>query len=148
MEIATYNLNNTAKNKWIELLRQGKHVYAIGNSDAHSLCNVGAYGGYRTYVYCPQGLTQQNILDALKTGHAVVSQGPLLTFSINGTPGGIVTAAQNTTLTLNIQGAVTPEWSDNGRIYLNLYYCTTDGSFTSEKRKLCLYGYLKDIPHL
>ncbi len=133
MEIATYNLSESAKNKWIELLRQGRRLYAIGNSDAHDLCNLGAYGGYRTYVYCPQGLSQSYILDALKNGRSVVTQGPLCTFSINGVPvGGTVTTTRNAVLTLNIQGSVTPEWSNDSRIYFVVHYSTTDGSFSSE----------------
>ena len=70
-----------ALQKWYNLLKQGKKVYGIGNSDAHDLVNIGRY--VRNYVYLGDGdLTESNIIEALGKGRFIVTDGPLLSFTV------------------------------------------------------------------
>jgi len=86
-----------------------KKVLVLGGSDAHGDFNyaiaktptVGAdwyaeataLGAWRTAVYCPGGLTRDNILNGLKNGRTVVTDGPVMIFGIDmNNDGGIYDA--------------------------------------------------------
>jgi len=69
-----------ALSKWESLIKQGKRVFGIGNSDAHDLASIARH--VRTYVYLGDSdLTRDNVIGALGEGHFVVTDGPLLTFT-------------------------------------------------------------------
>lgn len=66
---------------WDRLLAMGCEVYGIGNNDGNwsykdmVLSDIGIVGNNRTFVYCPQGITDQNLLSALQYGWSVFSSG-------------------------------------------------------------------------
>ena len=108
------SVDDWALAKWDELLKaevnptDGFYV-GIGNSDAHELSDLGRV---RTYLYLPHGLTRDGIREALRNGHAVFSDGPLLVFDLQNCGavtgiGDFKSVPQNTPVTLNF------EWSSN-----------------------------------
>ncbi len=101
--------------KWSELLLGGRHVYIEGGTDAHGDFNTHA-GKVKTYVYIP-GYSQasippkDDILEALRNGHSIMSDGPLVTFGINGEMiGNNVSLTNGTNATLHIQWNSTQEF--------------------------------------
>ncbi|HUV01843.1 MAG TPA: CehA/McbA family metallohydrolase [Desulfobacteria bacterium] len=72
--------------KWSERLLDGRHVYVEGGTDAHGDFNTCA-GKVKTYVHVP-GYSQNSlpprsgILNALRNGHSVMTDGPLVVFNI------------------------------------------------------------------
>jgi hypothetical protein len=105
--------------KWAELLLSGRHVYVEGGSDAHGDFNTHA-GKVKTYVYAAghSGNSlppRSKILNALRNGHSVMTDGPLVIFNINGEIiGNSLNLTPGTTATLHIQWNSTPEFG-----YLN-----------------------------
>ncbi|MBU0755983.1 MAG: hypothetical protein KJ645_12640 [Planctomycetes bacterium] len=75
-----------------------RKVFLSGGSDAHGNWNYRVYrtdsldlhatssamGKVRTAVYLPSGLTDQGILDSLRHGRTVVSDGPAVIFGLDG----------------------------------------------------------------
>lgn len=81
----TVNNHDGIIDSWVEFLLnettpEDGFIVGIGNSDAHNLTAVG-----QTFTYCRMDeLTESNILEALKKGRCVVSNGPLINFTIKG----------------------------------------------------------------
>lgn len=101
--------------KWSELLLGGRHVYVEGGTDAHGDFNKHA-GKVKTYIYA-QGYSQSSlpprseILNALRNGHSVMTDGPLVIFDINGEMiGNNVSLTNGTNATLRIQWNSTQEF--------------------------------------
>ncbi|MEA2076147.1 MAG: CehA/McbA family metallohydrolase [Euryarchaeota archaeon] len=95
--------------KWNELLLGGRHVYVEGGTDAHGDFNTIA-GKVKTYVYT-ETFTEDSILDALRNGHSVMTDGPLVIFDINGEMiGNNVSLANGTNATLRVQWNSTQEF--------------------------------------
>jgi hypothetical protein len=101
--------------KWTELLLSGRHVYVEGGTDAHGDFNTIA-GKVKTSVHVP-GYSQSSlpprseILNALRNGHSIMSDGPLVVFDINGELiGNNVSLTNGTNATLHIQWNSTPEF--------------------------------------
>ena len=75
--------------KWKELLLDNRHVYVEGGTDAHGDFNTLA-GKVKTYVSIP-GYSQTSlplrseILDALRNGNSIMTDGPIVVFDIDGT---------------------------------------------------------------
>jgi len=74
--------------KWTELILGGRYVYIEGGTDAHGDFNSHA-GKVKTYVYAPgysqsSLLLRSEILNALRNGHSIMTDGPLVIFDING----------------------------------------------------------------
>jgi hypothetical protein len=98
--------NYSSKLKWFELLNGvkngGKFLAATGGTDNHDSTSTyiasgdiaeildkdtyeaayvrnGRYSGVpTTYVYCPDAITQQGVLDALQAGHSFITNGIIL----------------------------------------------------------------------
>ena len=70
--------------EWLSLLEAGHRVVATGNSDSHRVDF--ALAGYpRTLIYAPEGpLRTLELLDALRQGRAVVTNGPQLDVRVIG----------------------------------------------------------------
>lgn len=72
--------------KWVDLLLDGRHIFIEGGTDAHGDFNKYA-GKVKTYIYAP-GYSQtslppcEEILNALRYGHSVMTDGPLVVFNI------------------------------------------------------------------
>lgn len=72
--------------KWNDLLQaeinpSNGFIVGVGNSDAHTTSYVGG-----TFTYCyMSSLSSSNIRSALKEGHCVISNGPLIYFTIKNT---------------------------------------------------------------
>jgi hypothetical protein len=101
--------------EWFELLNKGLRYTATGNSDSHRL--VGHWAGYpRTYVRVPEDLpghvTAEQVVEAVRAGHAVVSSGPFVTCVVNGSAGpGDLAAAPGGDVTVEVSVRA-PEWVD------------------------------------
>jgi hypothetical protein len=100
---------------WKDLLLGGRRVYVEGGTDAHGDFNILA-GRVKTHVYVP-GYSQSNlpskseILSALRNGHSVMTNGPLVIFDINGEViGNNVNLNKETNATLSIQWNSTQEF--------------------------------------
>jgi len=120
---------NEGLNIWIDLLLSGKHIYAIGGTDAHGDFNNHYYctgipylsaardwdsamGCVRTYVHI-QNLSEVTILDSLKNGNSIMTDGPLVIFDINGeTIGNNVVLTNETNATLRIRWNSTKEFGN------------------------------------
>jgi len=114
--------NNIAKLEsgidiWKDLLLDGRHVYVEGGSDAHGDFNTHA-GKVKTYVYAA-GYSQNSlpprskILNALRNGHSIMSDGPLVIFDINGELiGNNVSLTNGTNATFRIQWNSTQEFGN------------------------------------
>ncbi len=79
-------VNVKAFDKWDELNRSGLHLYGIADSDAHTPYAVGRY---RNYVYATS-FTPSAIEQGFKQGMFYVTNGPMLSFTINDQPMGSV----------------------------------------------------------
>jgi hypothetical protein len=73
---------------WYRFLNCGYHVAAVGGTDKMSAAT--AVGTSRTYAKVPtdRDFTFEGWREAIKTGQTFVTYGPLLEFSISGTPMG------------------------------------------------------------
>ena len=72
--------SNDAINKWTQILTNpSARIFAIGNSDAHFTGEVA-----NAYTWCDIGgaVTHSSVYSALENGHGVVTNGPLIAFTI------------------------------------------------------------------
>ena len=83
---------------WIDLLIKGKRVFALGGDDAHGNFNrfrqIGVpfvrmresdqqrFGAVRTALFLPDGLREWGVLEALRAGRSVVTDGPFVAFGL------------------------------------------------------------------
>lgn len=78
--------------KWKDLLISGRHVYIVAGTDAHGHFNELA-GRVKNYVYIP-GYNRTNlplpdkIIEALRNGHSIMTDGPIVVFNITNQTGG------------------------------------------------------------
>ncbi len=69
---------------WWSWLNEGKRVFAETGTDSHHRA-AKPYGARRTYVYLGDTeLTADNVVRALKAGRSFLSQGALLSLTVNG----------------------------------------------------------------
>ncbi len=82
--------DETALKKWQQLLDSGFHVPLMGGSG--KLFNRDLLGNPRTYVRLPLGLefSYKNWIEAARAGRTVVTNGPLLNFTVNDQEPGAV----------------------------------------------------------
>ena len=106
--------------QWKRLLLNGrKDVFVAGGSDAHGDFShattvlgdsVNAFGKVRTYIYT-ENLSKDGIHNALRNGHSIMTDGPLVVFDINGEViGNNVSLTNGTNATLRIQWNSTQEF--------------------------------------
>lgn len=85
---------------WIELLSEGRKLYALGGNDAHGDFNrfrclwvpllkvrelpFHIFGRVRTAAYCPDGPSPEAVLGALREGRTVVTDGPMVLLRAEG----------------------------------------------------------------
>lgn len=97
-ELIQKDLKNGIK-RWDRYLSRyiPRKIFLSGGSDAHGDFNYGrndlfvtpteatdnAFGKVRTVVYCPDGLSKNSVLEALKNGQSVVTDGPLVIFGLD-----------------------------------------------------------------
>ena len=118
--------------QWRRLLLNGrKDIFIAGGSDAHgdfshATTVIGpmenAFGKVRTYIYSEE-FTEEGILNALKNGHSIMSDGPLVIFNITNERGETAIIGDEITgydLTLNIQWESTIEFGNVSHIYFIL----------------------------
>jgi hypothetical protein len=84
-----------AINKWTEILEDpSARIFGIGNSDAHWPGEIA-----NAYVYCDiETVTHSSVYSALENGHSVVTNGPLVAFTIDDNPIGDVVNARGQTM--------------------------------------------------
>lgn len=103
--------------KWVEYILDGEKIYGIGNSDAHDLHSLGRA---RTYSYT-ETFTEDGFLDALRNGHSIMTNGPLVIFNITNEFGETAIIGNETSgneLTLNVQWESTSEFGNVDHIYV------------------------------
>jgi len=72
--------SDDAINKWNQILENpAARIFGIGDSDAHWPVDIGSAV---TYCYIEGAVTHSSIYSALKNGHCVLSNGPLIAFGI------------------------------------------------------------------
>ncbi|KAF5423981.1 MAG: S-layer domain-containing protein, partial [Candidatus Methanocomedens sp.] len=117
--------------QWKRLLLNGrKDIFIAGGSDAHgdfshATTVIGpmdnAFGKVRTYIYCEE-FTEEGILNALKNGHSIMTDGPLVIFNITNERSETAIIGHEITgynLTLNIQWESTSEFGNISHIYIH-----------------------------
>ncbi len=78
---------DTVMQDWFALLRAGRRVTGMGNSDTHHLhYNLAGYP--RNYVRLdddlPAGVTPRAVADAVRAGHVIFSTGPFVRLRVDG----------------------------------------------------------------
>jgi len=117
--------------QWKRLLLNGrKDIFIAGGSDAHgdfshATTVIGpmdnAFGKVRTYIYCEE-FTEEGILNALKNGNSIMTDGPLVIFNITNERSETAIIGNEITgyyLTLNIQWESTSEFGNISHIYIH-----------------------------
>jgi hypothetical protein len=101
----------TGLQDWYALLNSGARYIATGSSDSHQIAYESA--GYpRTYVNARPGADANEILHALRQGHAFVTSGPMLFLDAEGAgPGESVSLAGRRDVRLHVRVMATP-WID------------------------------------
>jgi hypothetical protein len=104
---------------WFALLNLGFRFTAIGNSDTHGTTSVEA-GCPRNYVLAPTDdpafLGDQDVAEAVRAGHVVISYGPFLRVFADGQPpGSILATSAPVTLSIEVQA---PTWVPVDRVEL------------------------------
>lgn len=115
-----------AYEKWIQLLLEGRRLFILGGNDSHgdfNRCRKVKYpntrlseeydhifGKTRTYAYCQNGLSVSAILDALRNGRTVVTNGTLAVFQVYNSAGqeagiGDDITGQEFSLTINVRSS-------------------------------------------
>ena len=92
---------------WERLLRQGKHIIAVGGSDRHQPPFTGELGSYdvgapTTWVYA-QALSEQGVLVGIRAGHVLISEsihGPRVFLEADGDGDGQYEAMMGDALSL------------------------------------------------
>ena len=79
---------------WYQLLNCGFRIHATAGTDCF-LNNLGSPppGIHRVYVHHDGPLNYTDWIDGLKAGKSFVTNGPMLTFTVNGSPPGRVLKA-------------------------------------------------------
>jgi len=119
--------------KWLELLSEGRQTYVVAGTDAHADFNEDM-GKARTYVHCPgqSHVSQECVKDALNKGRATLTNGPFLSFKINGALlGETISMLAGSNPALDIEWRSTPEFGEVERIEIwkngvNVYNLTGD----------------------
>jgi hypothetical protein len=82
-----YSSNQSAIEDWFHLLNRGYYFPIVGSSDSHGI-DRGEPGYSRTYVQYSGGdaaaLDRKSLLESLKKGRSFTSNGPLLSFQVEG----------------------------------------------------------------
>jgi|GEM_PF-1963174 uncharacterized repeat protein (TIGR01451 family) len=122
--------------QWKRLLLNGrKDVFIAGGTDAHGDFSHtthytippvveetdNAFGKVRTYVYT-ETFSKDGILEALRNGHSIMTDGPLVIFNITNEYGETAIIGDEIAgneLTLNIQWESTSEFGNVGHIYVH-----------------------------
>jgi len=142
---------------WLNQLRQGRKSFIASGSDAHGDFSNASYfepsfpdldGGevvfhnssfarVRTYVYTTD-FSQNGILNALRNGNSIMTDGPLVTFTVydyvnlkEEIIGNTLNVSRDTNIEINIRGASSDEfgkWID-----YTIYYGVIGGSETPVK---------------
>ncbi len=111
-----------AQDEWFTLLSQGKKIVATGNSDSHS---ASAEAGLpRTYLDVGSSadgsmiaLDVDRAMDALRAGRGFVTNGPLITFTIDGQGPGSTAVNANGTFRVVIKVEAAP-WVDVTKVVI------------------------------
>lgn len=120
---------------WKNLLLSGRKIFILAGSDAHGDFNhkesliesswETAFGKVRTYIYS-DSLSKEGVLEALRNGNSILTEGPVLVFDVEGRGiGNTLTITENEELTINITGASCPDLGEeiNYTLYLFSYLC-------------------------
>ena len=132
--------NQTAVN-WLQLLNQGHRIYGVVNTDSHN--NFHGSGGLRLWIKSstddPAMISSDELRDASRNGHIVMSNGPYLeaSFRESGSDAPEVIAGQDlvakskkVTASIKVQS---PNWFDVDTVFVLVNGRRTDDlTFTRE----------------
>ena len=116
-------LTETRENRtfaWLQLLNQGRNMFCVSVSDAHSVFGNGV-GGWRTYVPSstdiPGDIDYREIIRNAKAGRMYVTNGPILEVSLGDRtlPGGRTIAAGKVDVSVRVQCT---DWIDVDRVQI------------------------------
>lgn len=103
---------------WLQLLNQGRHLYCVAVSDAHSVFGNGC-GGWRAYLPSstddPSRIDYREVIRNAKAGRMFVTNGPFLEVKLaDGTPvGGRTIAVGGVEVDVKVQCT---DWVDINRV--------------------------------
>lgn len=125
--------NQTALN-WLQLLNQGFRIYGVVNTDAHY--NYHGSGGLRIWIKSstddPSQISSDEMRDAARDGHIVMSTGPYLEASFQETGSDqtpvisgqdLVAKSKKVTATIRVQ---CPNWFDVDTVFILVNGRSTD----------------------
>ena len=103
---------------WLQMLKQGRHIWCVAVSDAHRIFGSGV-GGWRTYVPSstdePGQIDPSEIIRNAKAGRMMITNGPFLEVTTgDGLPiGSTIATAGLVSLKIRVQAA---DWIDIDRV--------------------------------
>ena len=107
---------------WFTMLGQGRHVTATGNSDSHG--SSAEAGLPRTYMKVGptadgsmRGFSEASAMEAVRQGHAFVTNGPFIELSINGHDIGETVVASDGTIEVKVKVQAAP-WVDVTKVVI------------------------------
>ncbi|MDD4496763.1 MAG: CehA/McbA family metallohydrolase [Methanosarcinaceae archaeon] len=121
---------------WKNLLLSGRNIFILAGNDAHGDFNhkealgetswENAFGKVRTYIYSTP-FSKEGVLEALRNGNSILTEGPVLVFEVEGKGiGTTLNISENKELTINITGVSCPALGEE--ISYTLYYGPTGGT--------------------
>ncbi|MBX7096699.1 MAG: CehA/McbA family metallohydrolase [Myxococcaceae bacterium] len=109
-----------ALDEWFTLLGQGRHITATGNSDSHG--PKAEAGTPRTYMKVGdtangsmRGLSEAAVMDAIRRGNVLVTNGPFIEVTVNGQEMGTTVVAPDGAIDVHIHVQAAP-WVDVSRV--------------------------------
>ncbi len=100
--------------QWTKLLLKGRKIFVEAGSDAHG--DFSSFGRVRTLVLA-SNFNNKEILSSLRNGHSIMTDGPLVVFSINNAIiGNTLKASKGANINLNIKWNSTQEFGKVGHI--------------------------------
>lgn len=100
---------------WMTLLRMGRKVTGVGNSDTHLLS--GEEAGYpRNYILLDStGVDEETVVDAVREGRVMATNGPLIHFTLEGAKVGSTVTRRAGTVRGHIK-VLASSWVDVRRV--------------------------------
>jgi len=127
---------NAGITRWDNFLQENlftarRRLFITGGSDGHGDFNYtainnnsatdNAFGKVRTAVYCPDGFSEGNILNSLRDGHSVVTDGPMAIMEIDVNNDQVITPD----LDAIIGDSIAIQYDDLEKAYLHIKWVNT-----------------------
>jgi hypothetical protein len=106
---------------WMGLLRSGRNIVGVGNSDSHHLIEQ-EVGYPRNYVALEPGDSisdQEAFLAAVRAGRIVVSNGPFIDFTVDGVSIGSTVSVKRGIVKGHVR-VIAPSWVDVSKVSVHV----------------------------